>query len=176
MGMFATSPARRSAKLEFSSEAALVDCFVSELGDAEPWGRVEVAREWDYRNGITDVLARDSDGELIAFEAKLADWRRAAHQAYRNTVFAQRAFVVLPSAVAGRAALQPELFSRYRIGLCSIGDAGINVLLEAPRNEALVPWLRKRATTYFSDELARRHSGTSAASRNANLRAPRCHA
>lgn len=137
----------------FSRESDLVSRLIAELeSDDTPWGSLDITREWDYRTGITDVLARTAQGELIAFEAKLSDWRRAIHQAYRNTVFAQRAYVVLPGKTASKAAMATELFSRHNIGLCSVEDACINILIDAPTNEVLVPWLRTRATAFFDNE------------------------
>jgi hypothetical protein len=144
--MAANTSRANQTSLGFSRESDLVSRFVSELeSDETPWGPVDIALEWDYRTGITDVLTRTEHGELIAFEAKLSDWRRAIHQAYRNTVFAQRVYVVLPALIAARAAKAHDLFSRYNIGLCSVEDACINVLIDAPTNQVLIPWLRARA-------------------------------
>lgn len=170
------SPSRRPAPAPtYSNEADMVGSFVVALAQWDnPWGTLEVTREWDYRTGITDVLVRNQRGALIAFEAKLTDWRRAAHQAYRNTVFAQQAFVVLPSTVAVRASKSADLFGRYRIGLCSVGDEGINVLIEAPENKVLIPWLHERAATFFDSEAGRRNTGERVADRGADLRAHRC--
>ena len=163
------------AKRSFPTEADLVRSFVSGLGARNsPWGTLEIATEWDYRTGITDVLARNVRGELIAFEAKLTDWRRAVHQAYRNTTFAQKAYVVLPSAVAVKAAHAADVFGRYKVGLCSVDDACINVLIEAPHNEVLIPWLRARATTFFDDGSRNQQARASSTDRRTNLRSDRC--
>jgi hypothetical protein len=105
--------------------------------------------EWDYQSGVTDLLARTSKNELIAFEAKLFDWRRACFQAYRNTVFAVRAYVVLPDAVARRASVHGETFEEYGIGLCACGSSKLKVLIEAPQKEPLMVWLTDRAHTTF---------------------------
>lgn len=75
-----------SGNSQYASEADLVQDFLELLQEGDsPWGAVETTTEWDYRTGITDVLARTPEGHLVAFEAKLTDWRRATHQAYRNT-------------------------------------------------------------------------------------------
>jgi len=142
----------------FSTEAALVARLLSELRSKRtPWGDVQTATEWDYRTGITDVLARDAEGLIVAFEAKLKDWRRASHQAYRNTVFAGQAYVVMPESAANRALLSIGLFQKYGVGLCAIGDDCVRILIEAKKNEPLIPWLRDHAHAHF-DKITRRHS------------------
>src|SRR2546427_5324293 len=40
------------------------------------------------------------DALPISFEAKLKDWRYALDQAYRNTCFAHKSYVVVPEATA----------------------------------------------------------------------------
>jgi hypothetical protein len=46
------------------------------------------------------VVALTSAGRVLAFEAKLKDWREALHQAYRNSCFANGTYVVLPKSAA----------------------------------------------------------------------------
>jgi hypothetical protein len=134
----------------FRSEAELVSRLIRSLsGRNTPWGRVQLLSEWDYRSGITDVLARTNRKEVIAFEAKLSDWRRAIYQAYRNTSFASRSYVVLPNHVAKRAERTPEMFGNYGVGLCACDDRGLSVLIEAHSSEPLMEWLTKRAHATF---------------------------
>ncbi|GGC97987.1 hypothetical protein GCM10011396_51890 [Undibacterium terreum] len=118
-----------------------------------PWGNVETTTEWDYRNGITDVLVRTNQGHLVAFEAKLTDWRRATHQAYKNTTFTRSAYVVMPPSAAQRASTHPEIFQRYRIGLCSIDNNGVKIVIEAPdlEDEPLIPWMHRKAHLFFDE-------------------------
>lgn len=135
----------------FATEAIMVDQFVELLKNGlSPWGGLQTTTEWDYRTGVADVLVRTSEGQLIAFEAKLFDWRRAAHQAYRNTTYARRAYVVLPSVVAERIRVNEQIFSRYGVGLCSFDADSICVLIEAHEKEPLLPWLYERAQSYFN--------------------------
>ena len=69
---------RRAKPVEFSSEACLVEGFVGKLQSGRTsFGTVQIATEWNHRAGVVDVLARDGSSSLIAFEAKLSDWRRA---------------------------------------------------------------------------------------------------
>jgi hypothetical protein len=88
----------------FANEQTLVTSFVSRLNEeASPWGAVQVATEFYYQRGRTDVIASTVDDAVIAVEAKLADWRSALHQAFRNRCFAHRSYVLLPKDTALRA-------------------------------------------------------------------------
>lgn len=70
----------------FKTESELVDSFVGALLlGATCWGKVQLVTEWWHPSGATDVLVRTERRGLIAFEAKLSNWRVALHQAYRNT-------------------------------------------------------------------------------------------
>jgi hypothetical protein len=141
---------------QYDSEADLVQNFLSLLQDGgSPWGDVETTTEWDYRNGITDVLVRTPGRSLVAFEAKLTDWRRAAHQAYRNTTFAKQVYVVMPVKAAAKACAHAEIFERYGIGLCAVQKNGVSIIIEAPEadDEPLLPWMHRRAHSFF-DEVA----------------------
>ena len=134
----------------FRTETELVDRIIGFLnGRKTPWGQVQTLTEWDYRSGITDILVRTRRNEVIAFEAKLRDWRRAIYQAYRNTTFALRSYVVLPERVARRAEKSPEMFTNYGVGLCACADGELSVLIEARNSEPLIEWLTKRAHATF---------------------------
>ncbi len=146
--------AKKQNGAAFDSEAQLVETLLGIVGRrTTPWGRLQTVTEWDYRTGITDVLARTPCNELIAFEAKLSDWRRGCHQAYKNTTFAVRAYVVLPEPVAVRAEAYSETFARYGIGLCACSTRNISVLIEARAKEPLMAWLTNRAHTTFDGML-----------------------
>src|SRR5437016_1562531 len=81
-----------------TSETRLVDSFERQLlAQACPWARHAHQREYDYRSGKTDLLLLTVGGELLAFEAKLRDWRRGLHQAWRNTSFVNGAYLLLPA-------------------------------------------------------------------------------
>lgn len=166
------NPSASPRSQQYATEAALVEDFLDLLQQGEsPWGIVEMTTEWDYRNGITDVLVRTDDGSLVAFEAKLTDWRKATHQAYRNTTFAERVYVVMPPRAAERASSYSDVFSRYGIGLCSVQNNRVSIVIEAPAldDEPLLPWLHRKAHLFF-DEVA--NCGLDVASR-ANTRVMR---
>ena len=63
---------------------------------------------------------------LMAFEAKLKDWRYGLDQAYRNTCFAHKSYVVVPEATAlptNRELAKDELpFFRATIESCQTAE------------------------------------------------------
>lgn len=135
----------------FATEASLVERFVGALQSGRTqFCSVQVSTEWDHKSGFVDVLVRDCSEALIAFEAKLTDWRRAFLQAYRNTAYANRAYVLLPQAIAHRALKAREEFEFRGIGLCSFDGTTIQVLIEATEQDVLLGWLRSRAHAYFN--------------------------
>lgn len=149
---------RRPTKQAFVTEADLVERFIGKLQRGRTcYGRVEVATEWDHRSGVVDILARDSDGALIAFEAKLDNWRRAYLQAYRNTAYANKAYVLLPPAAAERALQDRSEFELRGIGLCSFDGRTVRVHVEAAdQRDALLAWVRARAHEHL-DAIADEH-------------------
>lgn len=142
----------RSKKKTFRTEAGLVRHFVRCLkGSRSPWGTVRTVCEWTYDSGTTDVLARSPDGALIAFEAKLKDWRRACLQGYRNTGYADFVYIIVPEMLAIRLRAFAEYFSRHGVGLCYCTAEGVEVVLEAPTNQPVMAWLRDRALATFEE-------------------------
>jgi hypothetical protein len=163
-------PANSSDGL-YSKESDLVRDFLLFLKQGEsPWGNVATTTEWDYRTGITDVLARTSEGHLVAFEAKLTDWRRATQQAYRNTTFVKQAYVVMPALAAERAMVHQDVFSRYGVGLCSVQENGVSIVIEAPEldEDPILPWMKRKANLFF-DEVAAHGTRIARKNRNGSL-------
>jgi hypothetical protein len=130
----------------FTTEQHLVDSFVCLLESAAtPWGSVRVGREFFYARGRTDVIAVAEEGTLIAFEAKLRDWRTALDQAYRNTCFAHGSYVLLPKKAALNAIRCVGEFEKRGVGLCYVDGVGIVVLIRSPLAPPLEPWLASQA-------------------------------
>lgn len=137
-------------RVEFATEADFVNRFVQKLARGRTaFGRVELTTEWDHSAGVVDVLARDRRKSLVAFEAKLADWRRAFYQAYRSTAYANRSYVLVPEQVAGRALRDREQFELRGVGLCSFNGSAVQVLIKATEQDALLRWLRAHAHEHF---------------------------
>lgn len=130
----------------YSSEQELVDDFVERLTALnEPWGVSSFAREFDYSSGRTDVVAADERGDVVAFEAKLASWRKALAQAFRNRCFAHRSYVVLPANTAYRALrFEPE-FRRRGVGIFMVSESGLVELIQSASESPCLKWLTERA-------------------------------
>jgi hypothetical protein len=138
----------------YSSEKMLVDQFVCVLGSGEnPWGPVTVSCEFFYSRGRTDVLALANDDTLIAFEAKLKDWRCALDQAYRNLCFAHKSFVVVPKATALTAFAYIAEFKRRGVGLCYVDNSGGLTVLEEPETSTPIePWIAVQAASHVRSD------------------------
>ena len=106
---------------------------------------MQVAREFFYHRGRTDVVALTSTGRILAFEAKLKDWREALHQAYRNSCFAHGSYVVLPGPAATLAHRYSAEFESRHVGLCLVSRNRLEVLHEAKPLSPLQPWLSSLA-------------------------------
>lgn len=132
--------------MSFQTEKLLVDRFVALLkGSETPWGCVRVTCEFFYARGCTDVVDVTDGNVLIAFEAKLKDWKTALHQAYRNTCFVHSSYVLLPKDAALGALQFVGEFEKRRVGLCYIDGVDLVVLQESPFIPPLEPWLASEA-------------------------------
>lgn len=136
--------------MSFENEQALVTLFVSRLsGNRSPWGVMQVATEFYYQRGRTDIVACTANEGVIAIEAKLDNWRAAMHQAFRNRCFASQSYVLLPKNTALRAHRYAGEFDRRQVGICYVDDAGIVVLHPAPDSPPFEPWLAARAKQHI---------------------------
>jgi hypothetical protein len=134
----------------FANEETLVRSFMSQLvTNLSPWGKVQVATEFDYRRGRTDIVASTADQSVIAVEAKLGDWRTALHQAFRNRCFAHQSYVLLPKDTAMRAHCYAGEFDRRHVGICYLEETGIVVLQSALEGDPIEPWLSQRARLHI---------------------------
>lgn len=133
-------------------ERDLVAAFIASISISnDVFGIQDFGLEFNYQRGRTDVVAVSGDGRVIAFEAKLRDWREALHQAYRNTCFAVESYILMPLAAAERAAAHALEFENRGVGICTLSNGALKVLRPAPRHlDALEPQLRKRATDFAS--------------------------
>lgn len=141
---------RSASYTKFVTEADFVARFVEKLAKGRTtFGRVQITTEWDHRSGFVDVLVRHRRKTLVAFEAKLDNWKRAFHQAYRNTAYANRSYIIVPEHVANRAMRDSEEFKFRGVGLCSFNGSAVQVLIEATEQDALLRWLREQAHEHF---------------------------
>jgi hypothetical protein len=140
--------------LVYSTEKMLVDQFVRVLGREEnPWSSVSVSCEFSYTRGKTDVVALADGDMLIAFEAKLKNWRCALDQAYRNTCYAHKSYVVLPQATALTAFAYLAEFKRRGVGLCYVDNTGgLTVLEESEISTPIEPWIATQAASHVRSD------------------------
>jgi len=133
----------------FANEGLLTEEFDAALsGKRFAFSSEKRAREFEYTEGRTDLVVSDGEGTLFAFEMKLAKWRKALHQAYRNSSFAHYSYVVLPEQTAKSAARMQNEFLRRGVGLCSVGGDFVRIEIEARRSEPLRPWLTQQALAF----------------------------
>ncbi|MES2643873.1 MAG: hypothetical protein V4850_30575 [Myxococcota bacterium] len=145
----------RLAANEFDSEREMVDRMLGlVISGASPWSPSRMCTEFEYANGRTDVIALLDSHIVLALEAKLTRWRIAVDQAYRNTCFAHRSFVVLPWKEALRASAHRAEFERRRIGLCGVRSDRIVVLIEPSEVHPVLPHLTTKAIARLDQEFA----------------------
>jgi DNA-binding helix-hairpin-helix protein with protein kinase domain len=73
-------------------------------------------------------------GSIFAIEAKLYNWRKALKQAYRNKLFADRAYVALPEESAAPAICQIQEFHHASVGLIIVSNTYSRVYYNPPLN------------------------------------------
>lgn len=134
----------------YASEAKLSKAFQKHLKKGSgPLRSSALAHEFYFVEGKTDVIALNQCGDLLAFEMKLAKWKKALEQAYRNTSFAHYSYVVLPLVTAETARKRAREFARRGVGLCSVDGDGMRVEIIARRCDPLLPWLTRSAVAHI---------------------------
>lgn len=137
----------------YSLEKHLVEDFEHHLGaGGAPFSVSSLAFEFDYRNGRVDIVGKSYDGELLSFEAKLTDWKKALNQAYRNTSFSHYSYVVLPMGFAPKVAKYSQEFTRRKVGLCFVDDSEIRIEIPASKTTPIQPWLTESAMRMLEEE------------------------
>lgn len=141
-----------SQPLTYSSEAELTQLALITLASGTTrWGRLQLAREFFYVRGCTDIIALSSGNHVIAFEAKLTRWRTALDQAHRNRCFAHESYVLLPETTARRAAEHIAEFEHRGVGLCYLGSESIVCTYIAHQHDPWQQWLAERAIGAISE-------------------------
>ena len=103
--------------------------------------------EWGLRdevplNGRYADLVAQRDGELVAVELKMEDWREALAQAMHYQVAAHRAFIAMPLNHAILPLRQRSRLERQGVGLLGVHPLGeVRVLLEARESARRLPFL-----------------------------------
>ena len=138
-------------KAAYELESDLVKDFQTLIhGAPNKFAIIAVAPEFNYIEGKVDLIAENSNGDLVAFEAKLFRWRNALNQAYRNSSFAHYSYVVLPETTLENVVSRIDEFHRRGIGLCFFGSSGLRVEISATRRSPIQPWLTNMALSYIN--------------------------
>ena len=131
----------------FKYEEDLINCFITHLNNNEIEKTfTNIHREFNYSNGKTDIIA-ESDDAVFAFEAKLNKWRKAVNQAYRNTIFADYSYVVLPENQQTISTKYAAEFEKYGVGLILVNEQDLTVSISAKKNHPGDNWIVKKART-----------------------------
>lgn len=93
--------------------------------------------------------------QLYAFEAKLKDWQRALHQAFRYRYFADKAIVLMPAELAGPAIIHLDTFKQLKVGLWTLDQRRgvIRKLYTPTKVQALNPATREKAIARLSSKI-----------------------
>jgi len=140
-----TRPPHR-VEYSYLSEEQLVQDFTSSLLSAKsPFDCQKLMPEFPHQSGRTDVIGLRPSGDVISFEAKLKNWRKALHQAFRNTAYAHLSYVVLPSKSAKSALLYRHEFVERGVGLVAVTGKRITTRISARKMIPLLPWVTEKA-------------------------------
>ncbi len=84
------------------------------------------------------------DGDLVAIELKLRDWREALRQALAYQLAADHVWVAMPLGTASNAYRQRWRFEAEGIGLLAVDDeGGVRTPIPAKVSPRLLPFLRE---------------------------------
>lgn len=151
--------------MKFESEEALKDHFTHEgvLHKILPfrrWQRWELTELQGFF-GVPDYVVayhrQSPDGNVllrsVAVEFKLSNWRRALEQAYRYSLFADYAYVVMDAAYVARVKRNLSIFKRANVGLVCAAAEGSAEVFHRPR---LSPFRNSDLGEEFRDFLTAR--------------------
>ncbi len=136
----------------FSLEADLVDQFINHIENRNIyWNLSNILKEFNYSNGKTDIIATDED-TVFAFEAKLDKWRKAINQAYRNTIFADYSYVILPKSRQTISMKNKSEFEKYGVGLILVDEQTAEISITAKKNFPGNNWIVNKAKTMMQEK------------------------
>jgi len=84
-------------------------------------------------NCLADLVAWFADGDMVAVELKVSDWRRALAQAARNRWHVDYSWVGMAEEYVAPAARNLPAFEEAGVGLVAVGTESARVILEARR-------------------------------------------
>ena len=130
----------------YDTEDGLIEAFLNTIVyEHDPLNIDGFSREFDYRSGRTDIIFRTTNGRLISVEAKLSKWKNALHQAYRCSAFSHYSYVLLPLHYAHIAVRSKDEFEKRNVGLLTIENNQVKILIKPKVLKPLQPWLTESA-------------------------------
>lgn len=121
------------------------DIFRSEMND------IKVIKEPKGLFGIPDILLYN--GQVIAIEFKLKNWKQAMKQAFRYTSFSSEVYVIMDKTYANSAKENIEEFRKYNIGLGAVGDESMEIYHRPIPKSPFSYELREKAYKLFDNNL-----------------------
>lgn len=104
-------------------------------------------KEWTGLFGVPDYVCFDKQGDglqVISFELKLLDWKRAMIQAFRYKSFSNLSYVVMPEESIECASRHLSEFQKYGIGLLSFGPKGLHTICDTFPSKPYSPQLSEK--------------------------------
>jgi hypothetical protein len=130
----------------FNKEKDLIKTFIYHLENNQyDVDFVSWSFEFNFSGGRTDIIAKNTERKVYAFEAKLNNLKKVINQAYRNTSFADYSFVVLPESKKNAASRLAAEFKRRKIGLVFVNEEKAWTEINASHHFPLLPWLKDKA-------------------------------
>lgn len=108
--------------------------FIDGLESLFPRRRFSACFEVRFFGRSIDVVFQSPDGELIAVELKVHNWRRAIQQAMVHPLYADRTYIAVWHGVLHR--IDQDLLNDLEIGLISL-DGSAKEIKPAPRSSIL---------------------------------------
>lgn len=137
----------------FRYEEDLIQIFISHIENGNGnFNFSNIIREFNYNNGKTDILGLSSEKKLYAFEAKLTKWKYAVNQAYRNTIFANYSYVVMPERLDMTVLKNIHFFEKRNVGLILVDHNSYRLVINAQRLESKRNWISDKANKLISRE------------------------
>lgn len=135
----------------FTLERDLVEKFITCLEEKTLDMNISnYSSEFNYLNGKTDIIAKQTNNNIVAFEAKLNNIQKVINQAYRNTAFANFSYIVLPATKKQLQLKYCKEIDKLEIGVILIDDDHAWIEKHAGFVQPILPWLAEKASTVLS--------------------------
>lgn len=128
----------------FETERDLVDQFKKLLSSDSLFMVSSLIEEFNYGYGKPDIIIKDANNQVIAFEAKLFDINKAINQAYRNNSFADFSYAIFPESKLESIRKKDSEFQRRGIGAAIVCENYVEVIVEPKSQIPYMQWVREK--------------------------------